>query len=182
MKSNLCWLVCGVLLLTGIWMPRVSAAEIKLGDFQLDVPEDWEQQEPKSRIIAYEFSAPAVEGDDADGRMTVMAAGGSVEDNIERWYGQFVQPDGSSTKQRSKVEKVEIAGQEVYLVDISGTFRDMPAPFAGGRAVDRPKYRMLAAIIRTDNAQIFVKFYGPRATVTENEKAFRAMIDSLQES
>lgn len=181
MNAPLRWFACCVLL-TLCSAPLV-ADEIQLGKFQITVPDDWQRQEPKSRIIAHEFAAPAAKGDEAAGRMTVMAAGGSVEDNIERWYGQFIQPDGSSTKQRSKVEKVEIAGQEVYLVDISGTYRDMPAPFAGGgQVVDREDYRMLAAIIRTDEAQIFVKFYGPRATIGEHAKGFRQMIDSLRKN
>ena len=43
-------------------------------------------QQPKSGIVMHEFSSPALEGDKADGRMTVMAAGGSVDANVERWY------------------------------------------------------------------------------------------------
>ena len=45
----------------------------------------------------------------------------------------------------------------------------------------RENYRMLAAIVQTkDSGNYFLKFYGPKATVTENEKAFRDVVDSLQ--
>ena len=150
---------------------------VELGKFKITAPAEWKQQQPKSRILAYEFSAPAAEGDKTDGRMTVMAAGGSVEDNINRWYGQFTQPDGGSTKDKAKVEKRTIAGQEVHIVDLSGTFKDQAGPFAP--AVEREKYRMLAAIIVTEEANFFVKFYGPQRTIAEEEKAFRGMINSL---
>ena len=150
---------------------------IELGKFKITAPATWKQEEPKSRILSHEFSAPAAEGDKVGGRMTVMSAGGSVEDNINRWYGQFTQPGGGSTKERAKVEKRTIANQEVHLVDLSGTYKDQAGPFAP--AVDRPNYRMLAAIIVTEQANFFVKFYGPQRTIAEHEKAFRGMIETL---
>lgn len=175
------------LCLSLLWCRLASADEAKaddektrtitLGKLQSKAPADWKRQEPKSRIVAYEFSAPAAPGDKAEGRFTVMAAGGSVQDNIDRWYGQFVQPDGKSTKERAKVEKKQIAGQEVHIVDMSGTYKDSPGPFAEG--VNRENYRMLAAIIVTDDANFFFKFYGPRGTIAAQEKAFHGMLDSL---
>ena len=108
-----------------------------------------------------------------------MAAGGSVEANIDRWYGQFTQPDGGNTRDRAKVQKIKVGGEEIHLVDLSGTFKDQRGPMAP--AVERPKYRMLAAIIATKNAgSYFIKFYGPERTVADNEKAFVGMIEGLQ--
>ena len=146
---------------------------------ELTPPSGWKQKTPRSRIIAYEFAAPAAKGDESDGRMTVMAAGGSIQQNIERWYGQFAQPDGKRTKDRARIEKKKIDGHEVHLVDIAGTYKDRPGPFAG-EGVDRENYRMLAAIIVTDDANFYVKFYGPQGTVSEQREAFLEMLDGLQ--
>jgi hypothetical protein len=166
-------------LVTGLAVAQDSKSDplIDLGKFKLTAPEKWDRVQPKSRIVAHEFAAPAAEDDKQAGRLTVMSAGGSVADNIDRWYGQFKQPDGSSTKEKAKVEKRTIAGQEVHVVDISGTYKDQPGPFAPG--VDRENYRMLAAIIVTDDANFFVKFYGPRRTIAAHEKAFDKMVDGL---
>ena len=72
-----------------------------------------------------------------------------------------------------------MAGEDVHLVDISGTFKDQRGPAAP--AVERPKYRMLAAIVATKSAgQYFIKFYGPERTVTEHEKGFLSMIDGME--
>jgi len=154
-----------------------EARTIELGQYRVTAPEKWKRTEPKSAIISYEYVIPRVEGDAQDGRMTVMAAGGGAEANIERWFGQFTQPDGGSTKERSKVEKLKVAGQQVHLVDIPGTFEDKPAPRLPG--VKREKYRMLGAIIETNEATFFLKFYGPERTVDEHAKQFRQMVDGL---
>ncbi len=154
---------------------KLSLAE---GKIALTAPAAWKKQQPSVRIIEHEFSIPATEGDANDGRLTVMGAGGSIEANIDRWIGQFSQPDGKATKDRTKQETLTVDGQKVYLVDITGTYKDQRGPFAPATMYD--DYRMLAAIIATEKSgHYFVKFYGPKKTVAANEEAFRAMIESL---
>ena len=151
------------------------------GKVSFKAPETWVKKEPKVRIIEVEYEVPAAKGDELPGRLTVMGAGGAIEANIDRWIGQFEQPDGSETKNKSKTEKLKVAGTDVHYVDLSGTYKDNPAPFAGGKAIPRENYRMLAAIVTTKEAgNYFLKLYGPKATIAENEKAFRDMIDSLE--
>ncbi len=154
--------------------PRV----LTLGKFKLTAPREWTRKQPASSIVAYEFSIPASKGDEQDGRMTVMSAGGGVEANVDRWYGQFTQPDGKPTKDVAKRSRLKLADQDVHIVDISGTYTDMRGPVARGPA--REDYRMLGAIIPTKEADFYVKFYGPRQTVAEHEKAFLRMIESLE--
>lgn len=157
---------------------KFSVAEGKL---EFKAPASWTKKTPKVRIIEVEYEVPAAKGDETAGRMTVMGAGGTVEMNIDRWISQFDQPGGGSSKDKAKIEKLKVSGQDVQWVDISGTYKDSPGPFAGGKTVDRENYRMLAAIVQTKDAgNYFLKFYGPKATITENEKAFRDLVDSMQ--
>jgi hypothetical protein len=157
---------------------EASTIALAGGQLQLKAPATWVRKKPQTAIIEYEFAVPASQGDTTDGRLTVMGAGGGVDANIDRWYGQFTQPDGGSTRDRAKVKKIKAAGDDVHLVDISGTFRDQRGPMAP--AVERPKYRMLAAIIITKSAgNYFVKLYGPERTIADQEKAFVAMIEGL---
>ena len=67
------------------------------------------------------------------------------------------------------------------MVDVSGTYKDMPGgPFAGGKTIERPDYRMLAAIIETaESGSFFLKFYGPAATVATEADGFRKMVEGL---
>lgn len=161
--------------LSGVSRADDADHAIELGTIKLVAPAAWTRKQPASQIIAHEFAITPAEGDKQPGRMTVMAAGGSIDANVERWYGQFTQPDGSKTADRAKREKLSAAGCEIHLVDISGTFLDRPAPRAPG--VERPDYRMLGAIVDTKQGLIFFKFYGPQKTVAEQEQAFRAMLE-----
>lgn len=156
--------------------------DVSEGKMVFTAPKGWEKKKPASRIVEVEFEAPAAEGDEKGGRLTVMGAGGSVEDNINRWYGQFTQPDGKSTKDAAKVQKMSVAGQEVHYVDIAGTYKDQPGgPFAGGQTVMRENYRMLGAIVKSKEAgNYFLKFYGPKKTIDANEKGFQTLVESLQ--
>lgn len=157
--------------------------ELSDGKLILHAPAEWKPVPPKSRIVEYEFAAPADAKPDNQARITVMGAGGSIADNINRWYGQFEQPDGSSTKDKSKAEKIQVAGQTIHLVDIPGTFKDSGGgPFFQQRPpVMRENYRMLGAIIETkDMGQHFLKVTGPADTVEKLKDGFRKMLEGLE--
>lgn len=155
---------------------KIGLAEGKL---TLDAPKDWVRKQPRTRIVEHEFAAPSGKEDLAEGRFTVMAAGGGVEANIERWAGQFSPDEATPAKERVKVQKLKIAGQEVHFVDISGTFKDQAGPFAP--ATSRPGYRLLGAIIVTEKLGLhFLKLTGPKETIAAQEKAFQDMLNTLK--
>jgi hypothetical protein len=186
-----CRPVAGVLLVCAVaaLLPAgtVTAAEedrlftLGGGAYSLRSPEGWRRVEPKFGMIETEFSIPSPQEGQLPGRMTVMGAGGKIDDNLDRWYGQFSQPDGSATKSKATTKKMTIAGCAVTLVDVPGTFRDAPmGPFAGGKTIERPDYRMLAAIVETpEDGNYFLKFYGPADCVSRHAEGFRAMIEGL---
>lgn len=158
--------------------PGITLAE---GKIVLKTPKEWVRKQPRTKIVDHEFETPAVEGDKIAGRITVMGAGGTVEANIDRWIGQFTQPDGKSTKDKASVQKLKVGGQEVHYVDISGTYKDQAGPFSNAPAVMRENYRMLGAIVVTDKlGNYFIKYYGPKDTVAANEKLFKEMVNSLE--
>lgn len=160
---------------------KIELAHAKLA---LEAPKEWRAVKPKSRIVQQEFSAPAdaKEGDPRV-RITVTAASGSIEANIDRWYTQFSQPDGKSTKDQSKVEKMEVAGHTVHLVDIPGTYheRSFGGPFSGGKTVDRPEYRMLGAIIVPKSPPlVFLKMTGPADLCEKYRDGFQKMLKEMK--
>ncbi|HEY5313959.1 MAG TPA: hypothetical protein VIK18_15625 [Pirellulales bacterium] len=172
-------------------LPAARAADQKSqtvtiadGHVKLTIPAGWTEKAPRYRIIDHEFEVPAVAGDERPGRVTIMGASGSVEDNIDRWAGQFSQPDGSGTREKAKIRKFTVAGQDATIVDISGTYNDKVGPFVPGPGVQRPDYRLLGAIIQTKNdgkstGNYFIKFYGPKNTIGGQEAAFTKMIEGL---
>jgi len=157
-----------------------NAFTIGEGKLELAAPANWTKKEPTSRIVEVEFAVPPAKGDEAPGRMTAMGAGGSVESNIDRWVGQFAGEGGAAAK--PKRDKATVSGTDIEFVDLSGTYKDSPGgPFAGGKTINRENYRMLGAIIQTkDRGNYFLKLYGPKATIDENEKGFQDMVKSLK--
>ena len=154
--------------------------ELAKGKLVLPAPAAWKRVKPRVKIIEVEIQVPPAENERIPGRITMMAATGSIKANIQRWMGQFKQPDAKSTREKAKVDELKIDGLTVHVVDISGTYLDRRGPFAP--ATERRDYRMLGAIIQTKKAgNYFVKFYGPEKTVAENEKAFFNMIDRLEQ-
>jgi hypothetical protein len=161
--------------------PTAEARKIALADGKIELvaPEKWQKKQPRTRIVEFEFAAPASEGDKIDGRLTVMGAAGGVDANIARWVGQFVQPDGKATSDVMKSEEIEAGGAKIRLVDLKGTYKDQAGPMAP--ATMRDNYRMLGAIVITDDlGHYFLKFYGPEKTIGDHEAAFREMLGTLK--
>jgi hypothetical protein len=150
------------------------------GTLQLVAPPGWVQVEPAVNMIEAEFAIPGETENDVNGRTTVMGAGGSVEANIDRWIGQFSQPDGTDSADKATIEQSEIQGCPVHCVDIAGTYLDgMGGPNAP--QIERPGFRMLAAIIETpDQGSYFIKFYGPEKLVAAHADGFKAMLKDLK--
>ena len=160
---------------------KADVIKLSEGKITLPAPDSWERKQPRTRIVEHEFAAKGPEGQ-KPARVTIMGAGGGVEANIDRWIGQFRQPDGGATREKTKVEKAKAGETEIHVVDITGTYMDRPGgPFAGGRVTPREGYRMMGAIIVTKNSgHYFVKMLGPDKTVAANSKAFREMLTKLK--
>jgi hypothetical protein len=129
-----------------------------------------------------QYALPKAEGDTEDGELTVfyfgLGQGGSVEANIDRWIGQLSQPDGSSTKDKAKTSKKEVAGLPVTLVDASGTYSaGMMSP-----GPPRPGYRMVAAVVESSEGPWFFKLVGPEKTIAKWAASFDQFINSFKTS
>lgn len=149
------------------------------GDGELKVPSQFTRVAPKSSIIAHEFQAKVGEGKDGQtARVTMMAAGGDVTANIDRWKGQFAGGD----KDKQKTEVMKIGNWEVYVVDVNGNYAERMGggPFAGGKVVNREDYAMTGAIlVHPEGRKYFVKMIGPAEVVQSNREAFVKMIKGL---
>lgn len=102
--------------------------------------------------------------------------GGSVDDNIDRWLGQFTQPDGRETRDVATVEHREYGGLPATYVDTTGVFSGMRGEGATEGAGGQ---RMLGAIIEGPEGLVFFKLIGPRDAVTEAEDAFVHLLESI---
>ena len=128
---------------------------------------------PSSNILDAEFTLPKVEGDEYDGRLTIMAAGGGFDGNIGRWRGEF---DGLG-QDDVKTETVSINGLEANRVDIRGAWKGpsfKPVPLREG-------YRLIAVILPTGaQSAYYVKVTGPANTVAEHLERIDQFVQSAK--
>ncbi len=158
--------------------PKSVKLEVADGKLSLDTPEGWKKVETKSTFNLYEFRAPFDAKEDQQVRITVSAAGGGVQPNIDRWKGQFDQVKDADVK----VEKKDINGQSVNFIEITGTFKDtMGGPFSGGPTKKLPNYKMLGLIIETKaSGLIFVKMTGPQEVVAKQADGWKKMAEGIK--
>jgi hypothetical protein len=138
------------------------------------LPEGWVEESSTSQFRLATLRLPRIEGDEADGELSVTAAGGTVEANIERWRGQFSEAPEPITRERTTP-----GGIEVTLVEMAGTFS---AGGMGQPSTPQPGTRLLGAVAKIPGGGeqlLFLKGWGPAATMERWKEAFEAFVDSL---
>ena len=178
LRSNASVLTISLLLLAGCG--KESRMELAGVSF---VPQTgWEIQETASSMRAAQFRLPG-DGSIDDAQFVIYyfgpKGGGSVEDNIDRWSGQFEQPDGRASREAAATAKRIVHGLAVTTVDLPGTYVAETFPGSGER-VNQPEYRLLAAIISTDAGPYYAKLVDPAQTVARWQASHDAFIRSLR--
>jgi hypothetical protein len=105
--------------------------------------------------------------------------GGGVDANLERWMSQFAQPDGSPTRDRADVHKLDVHGLALTVLDVQGTYVAAVRPGASERR-DEPDYRLIAAVVEGEGGPWFIRLLGPAASVEQHRASFDAFLKSLR--
>lgn len=110
----------GGLFLVTIWLPADSGAGI-----QWTAPAGWKAEaERPMRLATYTLAL----GADCVFYFFGTGQGGSVEANLDRWIGPFLQADGKASKAAAKIAKRTIHGWPVTTLDVSGAYTGMGGP------------------------------------------------------
>jgi hypothetical protein len=162
-------------------LDKLPDGRLALGPFSLVAPADWTARPVTSSMRAADFQLPAKAG--AEAELIVYYFGtngaGSVDDNLDRWVGQFQQPDGKKSRDVAKIEKTKFGGQNATFVSVSGRFVAQAMP-GTTEAVDKQDQALLAAIVDSPSGPYYFKLVGAKATVDASAAAFRAMLGSLK--
>jgi hypothetical protein len=150
---------------------------VELDGLKSRAPANWKAEEPSNRMRAYQFRIPAAKGDKDDGELVIFhfgaGGGGSAEDNVKRWKGMFLPPEGKKIDDVAKVEKTKVGSVPVTYLDVQGTYLHKERPFDPNAKTDqRPDYRMLGIVFESEKGPYFIRFVGPAKTVSENKKGF----------
>jgi hypothetical protein len=146
------------------------------------VPKEWTRVPAPSEMRAAQYQLPRAGGDAADGELIVFffgkGKGGGTQENLDRWYGQITQPDGTPTRDKAVVTIRTVNTLKVSAVDVGGTYVGMPG--MGGDAQPKPGWRMLACVVEGDAGPWFFKAVGPEKTIAQAKAGFDALVASLE--
>ena len=157
-----------------------GSRQLQPGHLKYTAPEGWIPEQPASRMRVAQFRLPGVAGMAAAKLAVFSGISGSAEANIQRWYGQFIQPGGRATADVATVEKLTVNDLPVTVVFCTGTYLIPRSPMMMGGPVDKLSgYAMLAAIAETPNGTWHFKATGPEKTITYWRESFDDFVQSF---
>jgi hypothetical protein len=147
---------------------RPAAPEKKSIDYTL--PAGWTPLPDKGGAVRTEASFAIKEGNQSALVTVTVLPGqsGSIEQNIDRWRGQFGLPPGKGTELKPAGE-VTVGGIRSPLVDIT-------APAAKGVEAQR----MLVALVSKEGGTWYFKMTGSAEIVNRQKTTFEAFLSSVR--
>jgi hypothetical protein len=158
-------------------LSTVDTKEVRMGSMRLVAPKTWMRERPPLDFVLAQFVLPRAKGDPADAQLTVAEAVVKGPKGLERLREEL-----SETPKDASVERLQIGGNEVVLVD-SMEEEDSddgkpsgpsPSPGTEGRC------RVLNAVIFLGDKVFFVNCTGPEKTVGERAGEFRSFLQTIK--
>jgi len=154
------------------------AERVTLEGFSFQPPTRWKAEEPSSGMRLAQYRIDPAPGDSAAGECALFhfpGTGGSVQANIDRWIGQFQQPDGSSSADHATIEKLPHDSLSITYVDISGNYTGGSGGM-GAPSAPQEGYRMVAGVVEMPQGPWFMKCVGPSSTMDVAAPGLKALL------
>lgn len=135
-------------------------------------PATWKWYPPETGMRAANFVLPAESGDNQAHLVIFQNIGGSPEANVQRWIGQFRNPDGGQVDAQS--EKITVNGMEITLAEIRGDHMRMGAQWY------TPDQTMLAAVLQAPQGPVQMLLTGPSETVERHRAGWNELIQGIR--
>jgi hypothetical protein len=169
-------LAAALLLTPSIPLRAEEPDSLKVSEFTFTFSKPWVRQQVASAMRAGQFIYEHEDESLADVELVIFffgaGQGGGTQANIDRWIGQF---EGTP---ESKTEEKEMGGKKVTLLTAKGTYLEsMGGPFSGNKT-PKPYYTMLAAILPSEQGDVFLKLTGPTKSVEAMGDAFLKFTES----
>jgi len=144
---------------------------------RFSVPRKWTRVPAASEVRAAQWKVPE------DGELVLFyfgkGKGGATQDNLDRWIGQFTQPDGRPSRDATVTTIRTVNGLRVTSVDVAGSYRGMQVG-GSGQAEPKPDWRMLAAVVEGEDGPWFFKAVAPAGTMAQAKSGLDAVLGSLE--
>jgi len=148
----------------------------QIGRFQAKIPNSWLREQPSTNMRLAQFKIPGPLG---TAELVVFSGiGGSIDENLNRWYGQFKNINQTNIKKEVERSTEIIKDMSVTFAYLEGTY--LKSSFGmGGPAEEMNDYAMLAAIMSSTYGPYYFKTTGPRKTVLEHKQTIISFIRSI---
>lgn len=154
-------------------------AVVELDSLKSKVPAAWKPQKAAG-MRKHHFKIAKAAGEAEDAEVVVFffgkGQGGSADENIKRWKGQFKEPAAA----KAKVEKFKVGEVPVTILDISGTMISRPPGDPTAPGVEKPDFRAINVVFASPNGPYFFNLRGPAKTVDDQKKAFEDWIKAFK--
>lgn len=140
-----------------VWTMVPPASDKRLAQFKITSPGEGMTAE----VIVYYFG---------------KGSGGTAEDNIERWQGQFVAADNRPVT--PLIDRFQSNGMAVTTVELKGAYARGIG--VGPVGVPKPDQILLAAVVETPQGNLIIQLHGKAASVSAQKEAFLAFIRSIR--
>ena len=148
---------------------------------RFSVPKDWTRVPAASDVRAAQWKIPGPDGQ--DGELVLFffgkGKGGGTQENLDRWFGQFAQPDGRPSRDAAVTTTRTVNGLRVTSVELGGTYGGSQMG-GGGAAQPKPDSHMLAAVVEGEGGPWFFKAVGPKSTMAGAKSGFDALLASVE--
>ena len=152
---------------------EVNSNSIRIGNLLANVPDTWMGIRPSSSMRLREFRL-GVAADDAT-LAIFKNIGGTIDNNLERWSGQF---GYSLSDSEVNIRAENINGMQVSIISILGTYTNTMA--FSNATQPKPYYRLLGAIADTPDGLYYYKLTGPNTMIMGRTEEFTRFIQSLR--
>ena len=142
------------------------------------VPKSWTPG-PSSAMRLATYYLPATAGDAEQPELAVFwfgpAQGGTIDQNVARWFSQFASGPSDPKPTRSLTR---VGSLPVTLVTAAGTYS--AGTGMGAAPASNSGFVLRGAMAEGPNGAVFFKLTGPRRSVVAAGKSFDALVASLK--
>lgn len=173
----------------GIAAPPVTKVltggnKLQVAGIAFTVSDDWKNVPPASKLRSAQYALP---GPGGDAELTVFyfgpGQGGSVQNNINRWVGQFKSDDPTTDSVPLDVGQLVQDTLQVTMVKVQGTYDPGTMPGMPDPGGPKPKYALFGIVVDGGpEGPLFVKTTGPKATLDAQNANLEAFAKSAKVS
>jgi hypothetical protein len=161
---------------------HTTSGELIAAGVSFTVAEGWEQQTPASSMRLAQYALP---GSGGPAELTVFCfgpgQGGETQANIDRWVGQFINPENPHAPVQSEVTSAEYNGLRVTTVQAAGSYAPTPmGPFAPQQQPQAEAALFGLIVEGGPQGSVYVKVTGPQETIKEQTEALKAFARSAR--